>query len=51
MLGYFNNQGATESSFNSNGWFMSGDLGIMDDKGNLRIEGRLAAGAGDPEKR
>lgn len=41
MLGYFNNQDATEGSFNSNGWFMSGDLGIMDDKGNLRIEGRL----------
>jgi acyl-CoA synthetase len=41
MLGYFNNQSATESSFNSNGWFMSGDLGIADDEGNLRIEGRL----------
>lgn len=41
MLGYFNNQGATEGSFNSDGWFMSGDLGIMDGQGNLRIEGRL----------
>jgi acyl-CoA synthetase len=41
MLGYFNNQAATEGSFNSAGWFMSGDLGIMDAKGDLRIEGRL----------
>ena len=41
MLGYFNNQEATERSFNSDGWFMSGDLGIMDLAGNLRIEGRL----------
>lgn len=41
MLGYFDNQSATEASFNSDGWFMSGDLGVMDAKGNLRIEGRL----------
>jgi acyl-CoA synthetase len=41
MLGYFSNQAATESSFNSTGWFMSGDLGIADEAGNLRIEGRL----------
>jgi acyl-CoA synthetase len=41
MLGYFNNQTATEGSFNSAGWFMSGDLGIADQAGNLRIEGRL----------
>ena len=41
MLGYFNNQAATEGSFNNTGWFMSGDLGIMDAKGDLRIEGRL----------
>ena len=41
MLGYFDNQTATESSFNSNGWFMSGDLGVMDRAGNVRMEGRL----------
>jgi acyl-CoA synthetase len=41
MLGYFNNQSATENSFNRAGWFMSGDLGIADAEGNLRIEGRL----------
>ncbi len=39
-LGYFNNQGATESSFNASGWFMSGDLGRFDTKGNLQIVGR-----------
>jgi acyl-CoA synthetase len=41
MLGYFGDQAATEASFNRDGWFLSGDLGVMDDKGNLRIEGRL----------
>ncbi len=41
MLGYFDNQTATESSFNRDGWFMSGDLGVLDAKGNLKIEGRL----------
>lgn len=41
MLGYFGNQKATESSFNKDGWFLSGDLGILDKAGNLRIEGRL----------
>lgn len=40
MLGYFNNQSATESSFNSSGWFMSGDLGRFDAAGNLQIVGR-----------
>lgn len=41
MLGYFDNQSATESSFNRGGWFLSGDLGIMDEAGNLKISGRL----------
>lgn len=41
MLGYFANQKATEDSFNRDGWFMSGDLGVLDEAGNLRIEGRL----------
>jgi acyl-CoA synthetase len=40
MLGYFNNQSATESSFNNSGWFMSGDLGRFDSAGNLEIVGR-----------
>jgi len=41
MLGYFGNQAATEDSFNRDGWFLSGDLGQIDDAGNLRIKGRL----------
>ncbi len=41
MLGYFDNQAATEASFNRDGWFMSGDLGSMDQSGNLKVEGRL----------
>lgn len=40
MLGYFGNQAATERSFNGHGWFMSGDLGRLDDKDNLEIIGR-----------
>lgn len=39
-LGYFDNQRATEESFNSLGWFLSGDLGVLDEKGNLSIIGR-----------
>jgi acyl-CoA synthetase len=40
MLGYFNDQGATEDSFNRNGWFMTGDLGWLDENGYLRVTGR-----------
>ena len=40
MLGYFDNQEATETSFNSHGWFMTGDLGRLDADGYLTITGR-----------
>ena len=40
MLGYFDNQRATEESFNRGGWFLSGDLGRFDARGNLEIVGR-----------
>jgi len=40
MLGYFDNQEATEESFNREGWFMSGDLGRFDAEGCLEIVGR-----------
>jgi acyl-CoA synthetase len=40
MLGYFNNQAATENSFNTHGWFLSGDLGTIDGNGCLVIIGR-----------
>jgi acyl-CoA synthetase len=39
-LGYFDDQRATEDSFNRSGWFMSGDLGRFDANGNLEIVGR-----------
>ena len=40
MLGYFDNQITTEESFNRGGWFMSGDLGTLDERGCLRFVGR-----------
>jgi acyl-CoA synthetase len=40
MLGYFDDQKSTEDSFNRNGWFMTGDLGWVDENGYLRITGR-----------
>ena len=33
MLGYFDDQMATEQSFNASGWFMTGDLGSLDENG------------------
>ncbi|NKC31391.1 class I adenylate-forming enzyme family protein [Falsiroseomonas selenitidurans] len=40
MLGYFDDQAATEDSFNRDGWFLTGDLGWMDEAGYIRITGR-----------
>jgi len=40
MLGYFDDQAATEDAFNKSGWFMTGDLGSIDAQGYLRIAGR-----------
>lgn len=40
MLGYFDDQISTETSFNGLGWFMTGDLGWMDADGYLRLTGR-----------
>ena len=40
MLGYFDNQAATEVELQPDGWFMSGDLGLMTQAGNLEIVGR-----------
>jgi acyl-CoA synthetase len=40
-LGYFDNQAATEESFNRDGWFLSGDLGRLNENGCLEIVGRL----------
>lgn len=40
MLGYFDDQASTEASFNSSGWFITGDLGWIDERGCLRVTGR-----------
>ncbi len=40
MLGYFDDQRATENAFNRDGWFMTGDLGQVDGAGYLRLTGR-----------
>ena len=40
MLGYFDDQAATEAAFNAQGWFMTGDLGWIDEAGYLRVTGR-----------
>jgi acyl-CoA synthetase len=40
MLGYFDDQKTTEAAFNAQGWFMTGDLGWIDESGYLRITGR-----------
>jgi acyl-CoA synthetase (AMP-forming)/AMP-acid ligase II len=40
MLGYFDDQAATEDVFNKGGWFMTGDLGTLDSEGYLRLAGR-----------
>jgi acyl-CoA synthetase len=40
MLGYFDDQKACENAFNSEGWFLTGDLGRLDEAGNLTLTGR-----------
>ena len=48
MLGYYRNEGATAAALRS-GWLATGDLGRMDENGNLYIVGR-AEGAHHPER-
>jgi long-chain acyl-CoA synthetase len=40
MLGYFKDEQATMDANNLDGWFLSGDLGQVDEKGNVKILGR-----------
>lgn len=41
MLGYFEMPEATAQAFTTDGWLRTGDLGVMDDRGYVRITGRL----------
>ena len=40
MLGYFDDETATLNAFNEDGWFKTGDLGCVDERGYIRILGR-----------
>lgn len=41
MLGYFEMPDATAATLDAEGWLRTGDLGSMDERGYLRITGRL----------
>ena len=40
MLGYYKNEDATREVLDSDGWLHTGDLGIIDEEGNVFIKGR-----------
>ena len=40
-IGYYKNPEATAAAFTEDGWFRTGDLGIIDEKGNIFIRGRI----------
>ena len=40
FLGYFKNEDATKEVFTEDGWFRTGDMGVLDAEGSLFIKGR-----------
>ena len=40
MLGYYKNEEATAATFTKDGWLKTGDMGVVDSKGNVFIKGR-----------
>ncbi|MBG0859926.1 MAG: AMP-binding protein [Bacteroidales bacterium] len=43
MLGYYKNEKATREIIDENGWMHTGDLGVIDNEGNIFIKGRSKA--------
>lgn len=41
--GYYKNPKADKLAYTADGWFRTGDLGVMDESGNLFIRGRIKA--------
>ncbi|MEZ0091551.1 FadD3 family acyl-CoA ligase [Streptacidiphilus sp. EB129] len=41
MREYFEDEAETEAAFTRDGWLRTGDIGVLDDEGNLRITDRL----------